>query len=473
MIYESDLYLLVNLFFPDAEKVAVLDPEHKIRRNYKSGFHLVDDQAKIKQVASWDSIVLVNLTDVPISGYPFDPEAISGAISFRDKPESIEGLKARLFYYVVNEELETIRWVFPGTLAKPFFLDYYDPEADYGNFFRWFTRLCGNLRSMHWIADETFQLFYPDKLFYEEFTEAPVNGFTLFTGRYLSTGKVVLQLVHDKNLVSYLKWPLTEEAESRLIQEYKVLEALNKKAFNNLIVPQGKTGRNNSLILSNILKLRPKGLHKWTKFHFKGLGEYTREFAGERTIEDLLKMEDSLGKLASIKETLRKEHAPKGLSETTMASVYQQLTNLMNQMPLETQIPVSLVHWDFTPENVQIEEGVLKVLDWEHARFDHPALIDVFEFIMYLQEEDYQPSVEQFEKDWQQLQKWQAFQHLQEEFRVDVNLHFRLYLLLRLIPRLAGFLDANFVPYWMNWHLYFWKELLVKVNEQEGWLSEN
>lgn len=471
MIYESDLYLLVNLFFPDATNVTVLDPEHKIKLNYESGFHLVDDQAKIKKVAALESMVVVNLTDVPIDSYPFDTDAISGAISFRENPEVIQGMESKPFYYVINEEVETIRWVFNKELAKPFFLDYYDPEADYGNFFRWFTRLCGTLRQMNWVADEKFHVFFRERPFYKQISEATVNGFTLFTGRYLTTGKVVLQLLYEQNVVKYLKWPLTAEAEGFLKQESHVLTTLNKKDFQNLIVPYPESGTNNSLLLNNILKLRPKGIQRWSKYHFKAIGEYTREFLGERSLEDLLKKENLLDQLGQMKEVLRRDETPKGLSTMNTTRVYQQLVYHLNQMPLDTKIPVSLVHWDFTPENVQIEEGVLKILDWEQARFDHPVLIDVFEFLFYNVEDNFQPSLALFEKGWKELKQWEAFHLLQQEFQADLNIHFRLYLLLRIIPLLNHYLEWNFVPYWMNWHLYFWKEVLAKVNEEENWLK--
>ncbi len=48
----------------------------------------------------------------------------------------------------------------------------------------------------------------------------------------------------------------------------------------------------------------------------------------------------------------------------------------------DSMIPCCLVHGDFTPWNTILDEERLRVFDWEYARFEAPALGDLFHFII-------------------------------------------------------------------------------------------
>ena len=468
--FESDLYFLQQLFFPQASVVALLDPEGAVKPNMETPFYRIADQDSVKALSEvQQGLVLINMTNIPVKRYPIQPGALEGVLSFAKKGEAYEGFTTDRFYYVLND-IETIRWVFPNNLQHPHFLRYYDSLAAYGNLFKGFCRLSGAFRELKWLADGHFEVLHPGGLFFDNLPSGPYQGFTLFTKDAFQRGIALLQLIQDDQVVSYAKLPLNASGHQYLQHEHQVLRQLSGHSFRTLRQPDARW-EGNLLILSNVMALPPTAFTKWRKYHFRALGEFTRAFAQELTLEQFLKQEAVLDKMAAVKQAIEQDELPRGLGPTNALNLYKQLVTTLNSLPLETAITVSLVHGDFTEENLSIERETLIMVDWEQAHFTWPALSDLLLFISYRMEEEGPPDLERFQEEWRKLKEQEAFRVLCSEFARQPMLHFRVFWFIKALTYLWSALPQPFLPYYINWRLYLWRQLLEAYQEEADWLA--
>lgn len=468
--YESDLYLLKQLFFPQARLVALLDPEGWVKPNMKTPFFRINDQSSVKALSEVESgLVLINMTNIPVKRYPVQDRAVAGILSFAKKGETYQNFTIDRFHYVLNN-IETLRWVFSNNLLYPHFLNYYDSWSEYGNLFKGFCYLSGAFRQMRWLADGYFEVLHPSGLFFDNLSSGPYQGFTLFTKDMFYKGVALLQLVASDKVHYYAKIPVTDEGDKRLSSEHSMLKSLENQSFRNLRLPYAES-ESNLLLLSNAMNFRHKSFPKWKKHHFKALGEYTRTFAQESSIEEFLRQEHVLEKLASIKTAIARDELPKGLGPTNTAMLYQQLVAILNNLPMDQKLILSLVHGDFTEENLSIEDDQLVILDWEDARFGWPALGDVFDFITFRIEEEGPPDLASFQDEWRKLKTHEAFRVLVSEFAPNPILQFRVFWFTKVLFYIWNSLFKEFLPYYINWRLYWWRQMLEAYQNEADWLD--
>ncbi len=470
MFFESDLYFLQQLFFPQAEYVALLDPENEVRRNFNTGFIKVADQAKIQEVAQIKKgLVLINLTNIPVKRYPFYEEGVEGIIHLGKKGEFFGHFTRDTFYYVLND-IKTIRWVYPNNLKKPFFLRFYDADAAYGNLFRGFCKLAGALGQMKWIADGKFYVLHKGELFFDNLSGESFDSYTLFMKDPYHSGKLLLQFINNDQIAYYSKFPVNNQGQIRIEKANEMLNQVNRQNFRNLVIPENQKLAQ-FLLLTNALTLKHKIFTKLKAQHFRAVGEYTRYYAKNLTLEDWLKQKQVLEKLTYLGSKTKEEEIPKGISAINLARLYQTLTHILNNLPLQEEFTVSLVHGDFTEENITIEQDRLILLDWEFAGFDYPVLGDFLDFILYRMEAEDRPEWKNFLPLWHSLVKQKAFQELCTEFANNFFLNFKVYLLAKILNYWWVHLGDAFLPYYVNWRIYFWRNLLEAFDEENQALS--
>lgn len=470
MFFESDLYFLQQLFFPNARYVALLDPEHEVKQNWESGFLKVDDQNKLQEVAKIkEGLVVFNMTNIPVHRYPFLAEAIEGIVHFGKKGEFFGDFTRDTFYYIRND-IETLRWVYPNNLRKAFFLRFYDNDAAYSFLFQGFSALAGLFRQIKWIADGKFYVLHKGELFFDNLDGVQYDSYTLFLKDMFYSGKGLLQLIRDDQIVYYAKYPITEKAQQKTDNEYQVLKQLNQYDFRNLRISSVQEA-DGFLLLSNAMTLKHKTFYKLKKQHFKAVGEYTRQFAREVTLEDWLKEEKILDHLAYLKASIENDHVPKGISAQNLANLYKVLTDTLNDLPLAESIHVSLVHGDFTEENMSIEADCLILLDWKFAHFNAPALSDFWEFAFFRMEEDKRPEMANFIPIWERITRQEPFQAICTEFAPNFFLQAKVYLIFKILHYCKRHLKDDFLPYYVNWRIYFWQELIKELNNENQALS--
>ncbi len=468
--FESDLLLLQQLFFPSAQVVAILDPEQLVKLNYNSQLLHVTEQRGVKSLSNInEGLVLINMTNVPAYRYPVQQRAIEGILSFTAKGEVFGNYTADRYYFVRND-IETFRWVFPNDLKHPFFLRYYDQNAEYGNLFKGFCHLSGLFRQMRWLADGHFTVIHPSDSSDDFLSTLGEERFTLFTNDFFYTGIALLQLIRGQAIKSYAKVPFCQKGETFINHEHQILQKLSDHGFRHIRVPEAS--RESGLLkLSNVMKLRHRYFPKFTKYHFRGLGEYTRTFAHQLKLETFLRQEQVMEKLGYLKQALQREDLPEGLGPSNLSQLYQQLVRVLNSLPLDQEITLSLVHGSFTEENLSIEEEQLVIVDWEEAHFSWPALGDVMTFLNFRMEEEGPPSLENFQDEWQRLLKHEAFRVLVAEFAPKAMLHFKVFWFIKVLTYIRTSLDEGSLPYYLNWKIYCWRNILKAYQEEAKWLD--
>jgi thiamine kinase-like enzyme len=447
-----------------------LDPEELVKLNFNSRVFHVTDQSGVKSLSNVnEGLVLINMTNVPAHQYPVQHKAVEGILSFAAKGEVFGNYTTDRYYFIRND-IETFRWVFPNDLKYPFFLRYYDQNAAYGNLFKGFCCLAGLFRQMRWLADGHFTVIHPSASSSDFLSILGEESFTLFTNDFFNTGIALLQLISNQSIKSYAKVPFSQKGEGFINHEHQVLQKLSDYEFRHIRIPEAS--RETGLLkLSNVMKLRHRYFPKFTKYHFRGLGEYTRTFAHQVKLETFLKQEEVMEKLDYLKQALQNEEVPEGLGPSNTAQLYQQLVHILNNLPLDHEITLSLVHGDFTEENLSIEEEQLVMVDWEEAHFDWPALGDVMTFLNFRMEEEGPPSLESFQDEWQRLLKHEAFRVLVAEFAPQPMLHFKVFWFIKALTYIRAALDEGSLPYYLNWRIYCWRNVLEAYQEEAEWLQ--
>lgn len=466
MIYESDLFLLQKIFLPEVELVLILDPKNKTKRNYKVAyFYYLRTKQDINSAKKINKkYALVNLSGVPADQYPFEPQNIQGVISLEEFREIIKGLQSHTYYYIENP-YETIRWIFPGNLRKPAFLEIYDQEAEYARAFRWFVSLFTAIGKANKMADHKIQVLKADS---NPFPELPgdFDSFSIFCGRFLFNGKIMIQLVRDKEIKYYVKYALEEKARKRIRNEAQILEKLEENHFRHFRFPESQLIKDH-LSLTNII---PEGKKKEVILDRKiylAIDDYYQAFLEQKTIREIFKKDTMIDRLSTIHRSIKQRNLPSGISPLNITEIYREMSNLLNQLPVEEKIPVSLAHNDFTEWNISTVNDMPAILDWEEAGFGEPLLTDIYEFLIHKEEQEDQPSLDHFLRSYQAHRKDPGFLQCCEKYKIKPLLNFKIFILLRFTRLMVSYVSKNTLPYQLNFKLYFWKNLLITLNKEE------
>lgn len=84
-------------------------------------------------------------------------------------------------------------------------------------------------------------------------------------------------------------------------------------------------------------------------------------------------------------ETCERIKALRSTADSKWLSTVRAARYLLRERMAGGSIPCNLAHGDFTPWNTILDGDRLRVFDWEYARFEAPALDDLFHFIVQTQ----------------------------------------------------------------------------------------
>lgn len=348
------------------------------------------------------------------------------------------GAEAIKIYYRLHPD-GRLRWIWPAGLNKPLFLKcYYEGSLRS----KWIGRLIRMLFAMRlgrWFATGEHTL-HISTLSSQSIQQQLGNQWAFFAG---TPGVHQSAVFYTQQTQSFIKIPIGQEACQLMKKEYTRLMQTNQASFRYLVVP--RVSGSDKMMMQTDLSVKRKRSERIGTPHWKAMGE----LACCQTSRQPLQQWHGWTR---IRETLQNlpwhdERFPKGL--------FSKLNWLANQIDSSATISCSLAHGDFTPWNVFVSKEQLGVIDWEQASDSMPLFFDMYHFIYQQSSLVSSDSYNRLLKKIEQALKHPVARVLEEEHRVQRELHHRLYLL---------YIISYYLPVYQrqsNWHPQVYQSLRI------------
>ena len=173
---------------------------------------------------------------------------------------------------------------------------------------------------------------------------------------------------------SYVKLGAGADAAEKIRWEGEVLERLPDLALNRADTPallaQGEAPGGSYIVQEALTG--PRSPDELRRAHLEFLIELQQRTRSSTSLEQCEDFTVSVSRLS-----LLQAHADKEWLDLAHSA-----RDVLSERLVDGLIPCCLVHGDFTPWNTILDEERLRVFDWEYARFEAPALGDLFHFII-------------------------------------------------------------------------------------------
>lgn len=272
------------------------------------------------------------------------------------------------FFYFNNPD-GTIRWVIPTTERKPHFLHMYYRGSTRGKIIAAFFNLAYLFRIHPLIADGFFNLEVDDSFKITKLLHMTGdNSYAIFTGTKGKARTALVVLLKNNQVSRYFKLPCDQNYD-KLYREIGGLNMLNNIGFKLLKIPEMSTW-DNGVLISNISSEKGYRINKITNQHVSALAEvYLSSFESEspRVLLDF------------VNTKLRMVLDGNYLNQVDAKIVENALRDIKS-----CSFPSGLMHGDFTPWNMYVDNELIYLYDWENSK-TAPLLFDLYHFIFQSQ----------------------------------------------------------------------------------------
>lgn len=436
----SDLLLLQKLFSQQQEKIVVYDPHERLTDMRHREVCFTEQQ----------------LISIPENVFYIDisHEEINIGVTANDF--SIE------LNYINNPD-GTMRWIFLPKGNSPSYLSLYNSGGMKARLYKKLTQLAWTIGQGKLLVSGKIRL--QQKLFQnvkQHYGIHPEEEISFFTGTRGENRKVVMEIHHDSVTTHFLKIPMNETSEQLIKNENEMLNDLSKYDFTTLSFPSVSQKGKGYARLSNIKPAVTIPADRITAIHIRTQAELYALSNEKKTIADTA----AWNTISANMELLKRDMLfTNGLDQEEIRHVIHLLRKLYNALPTEELIPVSVSHGDFTPWNMYCDEQRLYVYDWELAKNGIPMFFDVFHFT-------FQTTILRQHKDFPVIQKaiatWTKtplVQQLVHKYKINLNLHLRLYLLFTVSYYLRQYIGEEELLEQSKWMLNVWVQALETLTQ--------
>lgn len=448
-VFLTDLLLLHKVFDPQSG-IIIYDPELRL------------------DTPAHPSVSIVNHlpSEIPQGFLCYDISKGKNDISIYN---DINAKQVTLHY--INNPDQTIRWIIPGNCTHPGYLTLYNSETLKARLYKTITRIAWSVGKESLLASGTISL---QQNLLDQVKKScgvsPEEEVSFFTGTRGDSRKVVME-IHRKGIcLGFVKIPISDVTEKMVQNENRMLADLNRYDFTTLSFPNLSKKINGRARLGNV---RPSVIipaDRITAIHIKAIAELYTISRDRKPIADT----EAWFTIQDHMEWLKREIIlNNGLDAFKTRRLITLLRKLYHSIPVDYYIPVSVSHGDFTPWNMYCDEQRLYVYDWELAKNGIPMMFDLFHFT-------FQTTVLRERKSYigvkSSLKKWMETplaKKLQEKYRIDMQLHFRLYLLFTISYYLRQYICQKELLIQSNWMIHTWLEALEDISKSiDNKLSE-
>lgn len=337
----------------------------------------------------------------------------------------------------INNPDGTTRWIWNANSNKPLFLKFYNVGSSRAFIFTSIIKLVFILK----LQKIAFQKngYFISKLKNPLFNFN--NDWALFTGTVGPNNKAIL---YANN--SFYKIATTSNSQKLINDEHQIIEKIN--AIDTSFTTPKTTKISNEVIKLSDISNNGKRLNKITPVHLRSLIEMY-EIKNET-----IKIRDwnLFSNLRNEFKTIDDKRIPK--------NIVRKINAILNAIPSDELITISLSHGDYTQWNMFECKGELSIYDWELASYDKPKAFDYFHFII-------QNDVLVDRKCWKEIysdvinfNKSDFFKEIFNNDLDELNKYLKWYLLINCMHYLKVYAEQ---PKWhiqVEWLLQVWNEAL-------------
>ena len=457
--YLSDINILSSIFAPAHDLLIIFDPLKIVQQDSVCNFLIFYQEGELDFfIDSYPNkeVVLFNFSNQVLD---LVKDRISLTFHFNTTP-----IQDTSSFYFINNPDGRMRWISPSDNATPAFLSLYNSTGIKAQAYKSIVKLAYKFKRQQWCSAGSFQVHSKKPLFIKrQLQEHEADSYAIFTGTNGPNRKAIIALCKNGNASHFLKIPLTSKAEKLVDNEYSFLRQFDTMTFKNVVVPS-VTKFNNGISLSSI---QTKNKHKKSTLnrqHLSALYELYNRSAEESSIHKLPIWD-------SINYNIKRSKAIVPSNDLSFQQ-HTRLCNLLSTVEAKTPshqlISIGIGHGDFTPWNMYVTNDKLHLYDWEMASHKCPLLFDAFHYVfqtsILIDKVDFQ----QIKKRLLSLEQMPTCQAIVQEFKIDFNLTYQLYLLYTVSYYLHLYSQQQRLHEQAHWLIDSWTAALEDLVENEG-----
>lgn len=437
-IYTSDLNVLLQLYAPENYTVQLFDPYSKL--NEDEDFNWYHGTA--------EKSILINLGDHIQEYRGRDISEFELVLNF-GKCKSLRHPYHKCFSFIKDPE-KRIRWYFQNrNLAS--ILPFYNNSGWRGEFISKALQTIHFLRITPLVTSGQLNISSTQPFKIEE--KGKINSgeeYSIFSGTKSSQRSAIIATFNAKEVVSYLKIPLTKPAAEVLQKEKRVLHKLSHSTINSFEFATDDSQHALLLKTNNLKRNGYKRTDKITPQHISTILELANKNIQIRPIESSQFWEDSLDKIWEMSRS----------KEKTIHNLYNELISLKNIIDENSYIATSASHGDFTPWNVFHSKKELALIDWELYSDNSTPLYDLFHYVyqrgILMRKNDSEQIVTDLKNAFENYPELQGYLNA---FNIDFNTCHRLYLL-KTASYFGALYSNNELTIQQKWQIDTWSRAI-------------
>ena len=440
-IQYSDLQLLHSLFCGTAGTFSVYDPHERLRSNNE-----------VKHVAGIPC-------EFNLSANGFQ-ELQSMKFYFGSK----RWASGKKFIYINNPD-GTMRWLVPSANSSASHLSLYNAGSLKAKLYKSVSKALFALGLGEWLGTSSFYVEHNlEKEVKRIYNISDKEQYSIFTGTRGNNRKVVMAVSDGKTVTHFIKIPISYRSQELIENETNMLKELSKYDFTTLSIPRVSDGRIKAFArLTNVKPATTISAERISDLHVRALTEmYSCNHERKAIIECA-----AWNTVSNNMDWMQREHGlSNGLDELKTRRIIHLLRKLSNSLNIDEAIPVSVSHGDFTPWNMYCDVHRLYVYDWELSSNGIPMLFDLFHFIFQSQVMVHHQSYQNIRQIINETVKKHNVQRLVNKYRIDTDLHYRLYLLFTVSYYMRLYIEESELLTQSHWMVDAWMDALEDVNSK-------
>lgn len=379
----------------------------------------------------------------------------------KEKPTKLQLTQKKKFSFINNPD-GSMRWIYPSSLFQPSFLSCYNSGTLKGAIIKTGIQAAFSLGLKRFIANGNFTVYSNESLACElPMKNKSAKNFSVFTGTTGINRKILVEYNKGGKTKFFAKIPIGKNAHHLVNNEAEALKSLSSKKFETLYAPSVRH-ENKTVLIENIKPFITNNAVSFTNKHTQALDEMyeatvTNEPIEGTSFDDSIKNNLYLARQNKFKARQRGIHG-----------IIEKLIRLNQCIDKQKRIPVAMAHGDFTPWNMYVNQGHVFVYDWEFCKREAPLLFDLFHFVFQSEVMLRNSSYEKIEKEINRALELPAVKTLIAKYKVDVELHYKLYLLMNISYYVNVYMQQDLLHKQAGWLLTAWQSALSKYTLEQS-----
>jgi thymidylate kinase len=371
-------------------------------------------------------------------------------IDLTNQKKVLPGYKKMEISYINNPD-KSIRWMFETGKKNPAHLSFYNSSGIKPKVYKILSCLFFKIGFGALLSSGRITLYYKNGLpLAQKLIDYPFESFSVFTGTIGPNRKAIVSLETPSKVSHFVKIPIGENAESLIKNEMDKLSGLSRKQHQYFNAPKAALC-DGMLVQQNLKNKTSKTAQTLTDVHFKALDEIyssSYEYMALKSLPIVSEIQKNISAINPYKELKHNKN------------IFRNLQHLLQSLDLNEKVPTGLAHQDFTPWNMYVDDGKLALYDWEMSQENMPLFFDVFHFVFQAKVLIEHENFDHIQDEISRIKQSPLFARMQSKYQVNVELHFKLYLLYTISYYLNVFQKQQNLHQQASWLLDVWNQAL-------------